>query len=585
MLSANKEKLQSYFMGANQFIIPFFQRSYVWDSKNWLELWENIINVKNKISEGKTESEHFIGTIIIKQSTKTERLGALEYDLIDGQQRLTTICILLRALHDVSNEDSLKKWIFDLLISRDSYGNENIRILHSKVDKKYFEQVILDKECNNLLYNKFNEIEEIKQSKENGIKQAYCFFRKQIIKELVQEDIRSFAGILLERLPVIHMALSKDDDVQQIFDTINSLGVRLTTAELLKNHLYAYKNVASKYKEYWEDVFEADEDAINFWNENKTSGRIMRTTIELFLYSYLVIIKEGTVRMESLFKEFKDFLKDKTAEERLEFAKDLSEYGQLYSKIPDGKNLGEIMFNEHDKRFFHVIQGLENTTILPLVLYIYKRVDNELERNKILRIFESYLIRRAICKLTTKNYNNLFISILKDMKKEPVITADIVKQKLMSYEDDSNRVPNDEDFKTGFYSSHLVNKYTSEILYCIALYQICNEFQDSKKLSLSNLSLEHMMPKKWRNNWPLEEGEDEFQRDSILLTLGNLTLVTGKLNSSMRDSPWKNKKEALRKNSSLRITTDYIHTDIWNENEILNRVQSLFEYAKTIWNM
>lgn len=264
-------------------------------------------------------------------------MEALEYDLIDGQQRLTTICVLLRALHDVANEDSLRRWIFDLLVSRDSYGIENIRILHSKVDRVYFQQVILDKECNNALYHKFRAFNEFKQRKENGIIQAYMFFRTKIEEELFQEDIRLFAGILLERLPVIHMALSKDDDVQQIFDTINSLGVRLTIAELLKNHLYSDKLVATKYNEYWDDVFETDEDAINFWNESKTSGRVRRTTIELFLYSYLVIIKEGTVKMESLFKEFKDYIKDKTSQEKIEFAKNLSEYGQLYTQIPDRK--------------------------------------------------------------------------------------------------------------------------------------------------------------------------------------------------------------------------------------------------------
>src|SRR5664280_2661958 len=95
MLSANKEKLHSFFTGSSQYKIPFFQRAYVWELENWTELWESIIDELTELKASR-ESEHFIGTIIIRQS-ESERLGSLIYDLIDGQQRLTTICILLRA--------------------------------------------------------------------------------------------------------------------------------------------------------------------------------------------------------------------------------------------------------------------------------------------------------------------------------------------------------------------------------------------------------------------------------------------------------------------------------------------------------
>src|SRR5690606_7453801 len=114
MLSANKEKLQSFLMGTNQFIIPFFQRSYVWKTENWSELWDNIQEEFQEIENGNSQSEHFIGTIIIKQRD-SERVGTLEYDLIDGQQRLTTVCLLLKAFYDASEDKNLKNWIQTLL--------------------------------------------------------------------------------------------------------------------------------------------------------------------------------------------------------------------------------------------------------------------------------------------------------------------------------------------------------------------------------------------------------------------------------------------------------------------------------------
>jgi uncharacterized protein with ParB-like and HNH nuclease domain len=316
MLSANKEKLHSFFTGSSQYKIPFFQRAYVWKIENWTELWDSIIDELNEFKASR-ESEHFIGTIIIKQN-ESERLGSLIYDLIDGQQRLTTICILLRALHDATLDEPFKKWLYNLLVYTDSYGNPLIRLLHSKVDRDHFQEIILSNNDNASL-----------ELVSNRIVDAYYFFKERIAKDIIADDIRGVVSIVLEKLTVIHMALSKNDDVQQIFDTINSLGVKLTTGELLKNYLFSLEEMENKYPEYWQSVFEEDEDSVMFWEKDKTSGRVKRSTIELFLYSYLVIIKQTSIRMESLFKEFKLHLKGKNPDEVQFFAKELRDYALL----------------------------------------------------------------------------------------------------------------------------------------------------------------------------------------------------------------------------------------------------------------
>lgn len=587
MLSANKEKLQSFYMGQNQFVIPFFQRAYVWKADNWSELWENIIEEYAEVKNGNTKSEHFIGTIIIKQR-ESEKVGSLEYDLIDGQQRLTTTCLLMRAFYDVTDDINIKNWIKTLLVFIDSYGNENIRILHSKIDRENFQKLILDKSTNSNLWDVYAnlKIEEIERQTEliNKIHGAYIYFRRRILDEAELSDVRAYIQIILDKLPVIHMALTKDDDVQQIFDTINSLGVKLTTAELLKNFLFSNPKVAEYYHNYWYSVFEADEDAIEFWNRDRTSGRIRRTTVELFLYSYLVILKETNVKLESLFKEFKNYLKDKKPEELVVFAKDVYDFAIVYQELPDGENLSDISFVEHDKRFFHVIREFEITTILPLILFIYKKVSDIEERNRILRILESYVTRRTICKLTTKNYNNLFITILGELKKRENITALAVSEILLKYTEATNRFPNDEELKKAFSNTYLYNQYSREILYCIALYQLNHDYIDNPKLNINGFSVEHVMPKKWRNNWNhLPDNFTEQIRDYKLLTLGNLTLVKGRLNSSMRDSGWNKKKTALQRYSTLRQTTDYISTNDWNEDIIEIRANDLYNIALQIW--
>ena len=144
MLSANKEKLDSYFTGHTHFVVPFFQRSYVWEVDNWNELWDNIIDVKDQITK-KQKTEHFIGTIIVKQKL-TEEIGSVKYDLVDGQQRLTTLCLLIRALYDTCQDASLKEWIYPKIIFKDSFGRTHIRIEHSRIDKEYFSQIMLSLE-------------------------------------------------------------------------------------------------------------------------------------------------------------------------------------------------------------------------------------------------------------------------------------------------------------------------------------------------------------------------------------------------------------------------------------------------------
>jgi uncharacterized protein with ParB-like and HNH nuclease domain len=570
MLSANKEKLHSFFTGSSQYKIPFFQRAYVWKLENWTELWESIIDELTELKASR-ESEHFIGTIIIRQS-ESERLGSLIYDLIDGQQRLTTICILLRALHDATVDEPFKKWLFNLLVYTDSYGNPLIRLIHSKVDREHFQEIILSNDDNTTL-----------QSVSNKTVGAYNYFKERITKDIKPEDIRNIVSIVLEKLTVIHMALSKNDDVQQIFDTINSLGVKLTTGELLKNYLFSLDGMECKYPEYWQSVFEDDEETVLFWGNDKTSGRVIRSTIELFLYSYLVIIKMTSIKMESLFKEFKLHLKDKNTEEIRLFAKDLHDYAVLYQTLPDQEQFSEISYSEHDKRFFHIMNELEITTAFPLVLYLYKNVVDTDNRIKIFLYLESYLVRRAICKLTTKNYNNLFLSILVDFNKSKIFSPEDFKNKLLSYTDDTNRFPEDKELEIAFKSAQLINKHARAVLFCIALHYLDHEFTDKNSLSNGGLSVEHIMPKKWRNNWLLNPNYSESARDSILLTLGNLTLVKGKLNSSMRDAEWIKKKDILRKYSTLRITTDYLNSLEWDETTIEDRANTLYSEALEIW--
>lgn len=576
MITASKDKLQSYFQTYAQYKVPFFQRPYVWNRDNWESLWENIRQVYLDARENK-KSEHFIGTIITKQRPAT-RLGENWHDLIDGQQRLTTISILLKSLSHCCRGDlpNLKNTIDNLLAYKDARGEELLRIELCRNDMPYF-KAIIQGGPENLLNNE-----------ENTIIQAYEYFKGEV-KDFEDEDLALLESVILERVPIISMLLSSDDDEQVIFDTINSLGVKLTTAELLKNYIFKNRELEDLYDSLWEPTFEQDEETVQFWNKEKTSGRITRTNIEVLLYCYLIVETKKEIRLERLYKEYKDWLADKTVQERKDFLVGLTKYAETYRAFPEGAELNEIAWDEAEKRFFHLIENLSITTVYPLILYLYREVVNVGERNSILELIESYLIRRNICRLTTKNYNNLFISmiqILEKAKKEGK-TLNLVpfKDMFATFTEETTRFPPDADFERSFLDASLSNQNAGEILFCISLYDRNSPMFDVKKLSSSSYSVEHLMPIKWQENW-MTPGMDENAkavRNKMLKTLGNLTLVTKRLNSKLSNDPWSAKKETLMKYSTLSMTVSYLSEPDWDEKTILARANKLFESAVQMW--
>jgi uncharacterized protein with ParB-like and HNH nuclease domain len=583
-MNISKENLIKLFnTGTNQYVIPFFQRPYVWkkeDCENLYEDLETTYKINNTKLESEHHKEHFIGTIITKNSPNSTQMTAL-YDLVDGQQRMTTFSLLIKALaNSVDKSEENAEHLFNNLNSslsfKDAYGKVHHRIIHNRLDKKAFDLI---------MESDGTDDDAIKENK-NKIVDTYLYFRNKF-KTLSNAELLERNFTLLQRFPAINMVLEQHDDEQEIFDTINSLGVKLTTSELLKNYIFSDKMSQDLYKEFWQDVFEADEETVDFWNAKKTAGRVYRENVDVLLYCYLLIEKEKDVSLEHLFKDYKAWLITKTFEEKKNFLETLKNYAEVYINLPSGTELNNMHFSDNEKRFFHVIENLNITTIYPLVLYIYNNVADVIEREKCFLILESYLVRRAVCKLTTKNYNNLFISLIRQLKGN-IESKDSISEKLgeilSGYTEDAARFPDSESFRNGFHNTKLSNQHAREILFIITLYQINTVLNDLTALSSNAFSTEHMMPKKWTENWYVELTPEEiFERDRKLLTLGNLTIITKNLNSKLRNSAWDNKRTILNQFSSLPITTNYTSSQFWNEETISKRANDLTDLALVIW--
>ncbi len=227
MINANKEVLNSFFSSSLQYVIPFFQRSYVWDEENWDILWDHVDRTSKAIANGNVQREHFIGTLITKQR-EAQAVGENKLDLIDGQQRLTTFAILLKAIADTATGEEPYTRLADrtneLVVFEDSRGQTFNRVEHSKNDKQYFDAVMNGADL------------EALPNQSHRILLCYAFFKDKL-EDFSDEDLETLRSIILNKVPLISMLLSPNDDEQEIFDTINSLGVRLTTGELLKNYI------------------------------------------------------------------------------------------------------------------------------------------------------------------------------------------------------------------------------------------------------------------------------------------------------------------------------------------------------------
>ncbi len=568
-MDAGKKTITEIFNKTRILEIPFFQRSYVWGEEQWERFLTDIVEVS------KSNKPYFLGSVILKQQRRKTRASISDVrTIIDGQQRLTTLIILFKVL-------SLKNKtpeIFDFFKTI----NGEIALSHNHNDVDAFYRILELKEENEL-------------SGDDKITQTYNFFREHIKVEEV--DYKR----VLSNLMMVGIDLGIEEDEQQIFDTINSLGVSLTTAELLKNYFFSRDDLDS-YNENWKEIFEKDPETKDFWDKKITAGRFRRENIDLFFYSFLQIKvqddslkvktedKNNFSKVERLFGSYKEFIEKHNIDKK-QLIQEIKSYANIYRKNIDFDIIDRELTNEYGiERINTIIFGLENTTLIPFVLFVLKNQENNDTQKDIFGYLESYILRRIVCRTNNKNYNQLFSDRLIGHK---ILTAEDLKEYIDSLADKVNFMPSESDLKEGFHTSKLTNKQAAGILYMIESKIRNRDIQSTTLLGLNKYSLEHMMPKKWENNWgELKTEEERINRNKKLLTLGNLTIITSSLNSSIRDANWEIKKKGKKDNKGLVYYSAGIETLVkfldekeWNESTIEKRAKFLFGKAKDIWNV
>lgn len=616
-MDANAIALLDIFEKKMRLEIPMFQRQYVWSREHqWEPLWEDISRKFSEFIEGRKDAPvHFLGAMVLDQ--KQTQTGRVERrSVIDGQQRLTTLQIFLAAFRDFCREEDLNEFAdecekFTLNSGRMAEPEiEQFKVWPTLSDREQFRDVLTARSKATLekMHPLTRRPYARKYDPRPRMVEAYLFFYEQLLEffkggeetpPLAQDiplpdRLEECFEALKTALKVVAIDLDRDDDAQVIFETLNARGEPLLPADLLRNYIFlraARQGEAQEdlYKQHWAEFDE------EFWREEVTQGRLRRPRSDLFIQHFLASKQARDIPIKHLFVEYKYWVErarpfEKVHDELMSLAKQRSDFRRI--SVP----------NECDVlgRLAHFLNVFDVSTAYPPLLALLDQSANDTEMARTAEILESYLVRRAICGADTKAYNRMFMGLTRTVKRDGA-KADVVFEHLAALRNPTDEWPSDEAFSRAWTTRNAYAQLNNmRITYVLG--RINETYRTSKTEAIrfdAPVTVEHLMPQGWIENWPLPDGsrgvdpwsrnEDEpgvqasQRRDSLVHTFGNLTLITGSLNSSIKNGRWEEKRPEILTHSLLPINGQLHQYDVWNEEAIIQRGKGMLERALKIW--
>jgi uncharacterized protein with ParB-like and HNH nuclease domain len=594
-MKVDKRTLREIFDFTERLEAPLFQRPFVWTKeKNWEPLWDGIRNVAERLANNEEARPHFLGAIVLDQLfTPTGTLSARQ--IIDGQQRLTTLQLALAAVRDLcrqTDQDPFERQftkLTDNYVPLSKNAEDIFKVWPTNSDRGIFRAV--------MSAHSLSRVRELIAKTDDGedplIAEAYVYFAEAAqtwIKTTDSSDLIRRLDILREvfekYLTLVVIDLGNDDDAQEIFETLNARGTPLLATDLVKNFLFhrAEKegaDVENLHRTYWEQ-FDVDK---RFWRERIGQGRVKRPRLEWFLQYYLTLATNDEVLATELFLTFRKYVQrdGKPTENYLHHFKAFADIYRGFDNFPNGSKEG---------RFFYRLGELETTTIFPLLLEVFYRHQSTADRHDLTEILfdlESFLVRRQICQLTPKNYNRFFLDVIQKLRAENDFSAPALRSILLTQTVDTARWPINEEFARAWVTLSFYKKLATNRLRMV-LEALDTDMQSGKSEKVEikeKLTIEHLMPQDWETNWPLPSEIDpttaKYVRDRMVHTIGNLTLVTKKLNPACSNGPWELKKTEITKHSAIAMNRRFHDVQIWNEEEIFERTKDLLQSALKVW--
>lgn len=563
-LQAGETTLNKLLNTSRQFIVPIFQRNYSWQKNQYEQLWFDIL----RASKFKEKQNHFIGSIVyIDMGTPAGRPQQLL--LIDGQQRLTTISILLCAIKDYVQKFNLETKLINLakiknqfLYNSDEIDEDRYKLLLNVQDKETYIKLI------------DNTIFTVNKPATNIIK-CYEFFYERIedfIKQHGQID-EIYAGIF--KLSLVSISLDKDsDNPQMIFESMNSTGKDLSQTDLLRNYLLmdlTPEKQTRLYKTYWKPMEELFGEDIYKNDVNK---------FDYFIRDFLTLKSDtGYIcKINNVYENFKRYYLDNNCE-KFAVLKDLFTYAKYYACID--------LLQENDdelKLYWQEFKKLDSHVVYPFLLKLCDDYSRQIlikeDFKKILQVVISYLWRRAICEIPTNSLSKTFATLYQAVDKEDYVNSII---KAFVFKSSYKRFPSDYEVREKLQIKDIyhfrLRKYLLEALE--------NYYhKEPIDLNTANYTIEHIMPQNIEHNlsWQQMLGEDWQEVHSLYLhTLGNLTITGYNAEMSNKSFGEKVNGESGFKHSHLKLNESIAQCDVWNKKAIQRRTNILTDIILKIW--
>ncbi|WMP17660.1 GmrSD restriction endonuclease domain-containing protein [Thiothrix lacustris] len=608
--------VQQMFQDRRQYRVPFYQRTYVWNKEDqWERLWSDIQDKASERLAGNQPVPHFLGAVVLEPQPVNSVLDIGKFSIIDGQQRLTTLQYLLAALSmtlSLSEETGILSLVENCRWNSNPETMKNPDIDVFKLwptfrDRDTYKIAVSIKKINEFS-DKFTDIfRKVNKSKKNSSMgllavEAILYFYSQIVEWIKREESNSrliliaITEAILTDIKLVSITLGEEDDAQVIFETLNGHGAQLHATDLIRNYIFmqADRELGSASKLY-DSLWLPFED--DFWKEEQTRGRLKRPRLDWFMQTILQVEFREEIDISRLYSGYQRFAKTKSATDQLVM---LNTYAAYYKDLILGIGCKPI------ERFGRRIKVWDASTTHALALLICTSGLSDEEQNRIFDWVVSYLVRRAICGLTSKNYNRVFNQQVKRISSFPV-TVDSIYADLSALEGKAARWPRDDEFQKEWteaviYEERLKSIKIKSIFIELEMAMRSSRTEESDLLKVEQLDIEHILPTSWFECWALSDGTfvkkdeiDSLNSDSPRLMLilkrekaknlmGNLTLLNNGVNRSLQNSFFNKKRDAMFRESNLHLNRDLMIKNHWNESEIDARGQMLFSFAKEIWN-
>jgi hypothetical protein len=635
--------IKKLFAPERRFLVPIFQRGYVWTRVGqWEPLWSDVVDqalvVRQELSKPSRHArKHFLGAIVIGED-QSRLLHVPSSAVIDGQQRLTTLQVLLIALRDAVEPLGDKGLSRHLVRLTDNEGewpepDERFKVWPTNAFQTDFRRLATARSASALkaLYPQ-HRIRKKLLPQRPALVEAYLFFSERIDAYIKGSDeptapvpadatpsverARELYEAVQEYLQLVTIELGRDDDPQVIFETLNARGVDLEPSDLVRNFVFLYatrngEDPNDLYDRYWREFDEtpsAGGGTQKWWRERERQGRLLRERLDLFCFHYVTYRLNREIKIGHLFQEFRDWWEtgDAGPDESVATSTPVLRTAsvELERMQRAGRDFRALLAPDCSTRFglfASRVKRLDTTTVYPLLLWIAEHLETieATELAAILGDLESFLVRRSVCNLTSKNYNQIFLTLLRKLRRAGPPTHATLRQEVASLRGESTLWPDDERFCMALITAPIYSTLgPAKTQMVLEALDAAVDDRRAERIVHSVLTVEHVLPQAadvdaWP--YPVEVGPSAEKeqvanrlalRASLVHSVGNLTLLTQQLNSSVGRGPFAQKRPAITGTSRLALNAYFQSlkdSDLWDERSIVKRSRVLAEVACRIW--